>query len=181
VDFCSSGKDKSVSQALDFMLVHFNTASKKGGLGPPEEKNRAGLKPGLYKRNRNYGWESGRRLSVGRSSSVLLGSVLVGCSWIARFRAPRRLAGGVYRHLAREHDVTQRLFTESNSEVVTMYSCLRAGCDAISFCEFFDALRRRDGWRRTLGGWCRDGAFIGLDALEEGDVGVGSYPALYIY
>src|SRR5437763_8477171 len=44
-----------------------------------------GVRPSSLRANKpphskNYGWESGRRLSVGRSSSlVLFGSVLVGC------------------------------------------------------------------------------------------------------
>src|SRR2546430_2100764 len=91
----------------------------------------------LRRKHENYGWESGRRLRVGRSSSlVLLGSLPVGC-----FLDCSVLVRSVGLSLAsvalRENMMLRRRpFTVSNSEVVTMYSWRAGRMRAISFCVF---------------------------------------------
>src|ERR1700674_2201348 len=91
----------------------------------------------LQKLSTHHGWESGRRLSVGRSSSVLLGSVLVGCFLDCSVLVRRvGLPGALSLTLRENMMLRRRDFTESNSEVVTMYSCLAGSMRAISFCVF---------------------------------------------
>src|SRR5260370_39007900 len=85
----------------------------------------------------HYGCESGRRLSVGRSSSELLGSVLVGCFLDCSVLVRRDgLPGALSDTLRVNMMLRRRDFTVSNSEVVTMYSCLAGRMRAISVCVF---------------------------------------------
>src|SRR5690242_12416658 len=86
---------------------------------------------------KTYGWESGRRLSVGRSSSlVLLGSLLPGC-FLDCSVLVRRVGLSLPSVTLRENIMLRRrAFTVSNSEVVTMYSCRAGRMRAISFCVF---------------------------------------------
>src|SRR5271156_6517424 len=83
--------------------------------------------------------ESGRRFNVGRSSSVLFGSVDVGfldlsdCSVFVRSVG---LPGPLFTALGENMIFPSRAFPESNSEVVTMYSGFDGRIDAISFCVF---------------------------------------------
>src|SRR5579883_2381178 len=101
---------------------------------------------------RDQGCESGRRFSVGRSSSLggAPGSevfVLFVCSVFF-------LNVGLFAWLStalRENIMLRSLaFTESNSEVVTMYSCFAGKIRAISFCAF--------SMRSALGG-CVENTF----------------------
>src|SRR5260370_5626511 len=97
----------------------------------------AATKTQEYESTRDYGWESGRRLRVGRSSSVLVGSLPVGCFLdCSVFVRSVGLPGALSVTLRENMMLRRRDFTESNSEVVTMYSCLAGRMRAISFCEF---------------------------------------------
>src|SRR5882724_5986071 len=85
----------------------------------------------------DQGCESGRRLSVGRSSSALVGSLPVGCfldcSVLVRSVG---LPGALSLTLRENMMLRRRAFTVSNSDVVTMYSCLAGNMRAISFWVF---------------------------------------------
>src|ERR1700687_920427 len=90
----------------------------------------------MQKLSTNHGWESGRRLSVGRSSSVLLGSVLVGCFLDCSVLVRRVGLPGALSWTFRENIMLRsRDLSEANSEVVTMYSCLAGRMRAISLWE----------------------------------------------
>src|SRR6266404_5990189 len=84
-----------------------------------------------------YGCVSGRRFSVGRSSSLLLGSLPFGCfldcSVLVRSVG---LPGALSVALRENMILRRRLLTESNSDVVTRYSCFAGRMRAISFCVF---------------------------------------------
>src|SRR6266403_1168473 len=84
-----------------------------------------------------YGCVSGRRLSVGRSSSLLLGSLPVGCFLDCSVLVRRvGLPGALSETLRVNMMLRRRDFTVSNADFVTMYSCLAGRMRAISFCVF---------------------------------------------
>src|SRR5882724_4440269 len=84
-----------------------------------------------------YGCVSGRRLSVGRSSSVLLGSLPVGCFLDCSVLVRRVGLPGPLSVAFRLNMMPRRRdFTLSNSEVVTMYSDFAGRMRAISFWVF---------------------------------------------
>src|SRR5260370_18122227 len=113
----------------------------------------------------DHGCESGRRLRVGRSSSVVFGSLPVGCfldcSVLVRSVG---LPGALSETLRENMMLRRRDFTESNSGGVTVYSCLAGRVRAISFL-VFSMGSRVGGWvwetlgvvrgRRVSSGWVR--------------------------
>src|SRR5690349_20951590 len=90
---------------------------------------------GLPRSKRIYGWESGRRFSVGRSSSlVVFGSLLPGC-FLDCSVLVRSVGLSLVSVALRENMMLRRrALTVSNSEVVTMYSWRAGRMRAISFC-----------------------------------------------
>src|SRR6266550_132624 len=100
---------------------------------------------------------------------VVAGGLLLG---LFGFGAQRGFARGVIAHFAREHDVAEAglhgIEFGSSDDVL-----LPGGQNARNlFLRVFDALGRRRMRGENLGDAARAALFIGLDALEESDVGV---------